>query len=36
MSGYVTQNDLLLKNLTKFYSENDRLDMMLEQSKKHN
>tara|TARA_X000000368_G_scaffold195191_1_gene154096 strand:+ start:3751 stop:4299 length:549 start_codon:yes stop_codon:yes gene_type:complete len=29
MSGYVTQNDLLLKNLTKFYSENDRLDMML-------
>ncbi len=29
MSNYVTQNDLLLKNLKEFYSKNDRIDMML-------
>ena len=29
MSSYVTQNDLLLKNLKEFYSKNDRIDMML-------
>jgi len=29
MSSYVTQNDLLLKNLKEFYSKNDRIDIML-------
>ena len=30
MSSYVTQNDLLLKNLTNFYDSNDRINTMLE------
>ena len=29
MSGYVTQNDLLLKNLQGFYKVNNRIDKML-------
>ena len=29
MSGYVTQNDLLLKNLQDFYKVNNRIDKML-------
>ena len=29
MSSYVTQNDLLLKNLTTFYNTDNRLDTML-------
>ena len=29
MSGYVTQNDLLLKNLKDFYNKDDRIDIML-------
>ena len=29
MSGYVTQNDLLLKNLLKFYENKNKLDTML-------
>jgi hypothetical protein len=29
MSSYVTQNDLLLKNLKDFYSKDDRIDTML-------
>ena len=30
MSGYATQNDLLLNNLMKFYRENNNLDKMLQ------
>ena len=29
MSGYITQNDLLLKNLKEFYSKDGRIDKML-------